>query len=35
VALEQAGYHLLERLNEDEWVTLLARFAESHATASS
>jgi ribosomal protein L11 methyltransferase len=33
-ALEQAGYMLRERLEEDEWVTLLAQLGDSHATAS-
>jgi ribosomal protein L11 methyltransferase len=34
VALQRAGYELLERLDEDEWVTLLARLKEDHAIAS-
>jgi ribosomal protein L11 methyltransferase len=34
-ALEQAGYRLLERLDESEWVTLLLKLAVSPATASS
>jgi ribosomal protein L11 methyltransferase len=35
LAFEQAGYEVRERLEEDEWVTLLARLVDSPATASS
>jgi ribosomal protein L11 methyltransferase len=34
LALEEAGFQILERLDEDEWVTLLAKLTGNRATAS-
>jgi ribosomal protein L11 methyltransferase len=34
LALEEVGFQILERLDEDEWVTLLVRLAGNHAIAS-
>jgi hypothetical protein len=34
MALEEAGFQILERLDEDEWVTLLAKLTGNRAIAS-